>query len=89
MKKLLLISLLLLTGCSPSFQVGDCIALEKQEKWETDGNIFQIEQVGDYNYRLEWIKPRHMNESSYRFKTESIRWTDRIYEKVNCPQGAK
>lgn len=81
------ISILLLAGCTPSFQAGDCISLNRQERWEMDGTILKVAEVGNKSYRLEYVKPETLaNSANYRYQTESIRWTDRLYNKVECPK---
>lgn len=80
------ISILLLAGCTPNFQAGDCIQLDtERESWEKpDTDLFRVAEVGQKSYRIEWVKPDYMNKSEYRFSTKYIRSTDRIYKKVEC-----
>lgn len=77
------ISLLLLAGCTPNFQAGDCIGLSSAERWEKDKYVSKVLEVGEKKYRLEYVKPNFMRGTKDNF--DYIRSVDRISEKVECP----
>lgn len=87
MRLLFVISLLVLTSCSPKFQVGDCVHWGSNERWQSDGEyVEKILEVGKRKYRTASVGKfsGQAIEGSDYFTT-----LDRISNKVECPQVLK
>ena len=87
MKSILALSLLSV-GCSPQFQVGDCVTFgAPAERWENPLNkdIEKVMEVGERRYRLVFVGNLYPSLRGQESPFNYIKSVDSIGRKVDCP----
>lgn len=99
MKKLIIFSLLALSGCTfvksklgvPSFKVGDCIAIEDyvkragmaKERWETESS-YTVEKILEIGH-MKYRTIQDFGSGKITKSSDDIAW-DVVMVKVQCTQ---
>lgn len=88
-RKLASIALLLLSGCSPIYQAGDCLMDEDgyKEKWEST-KVTKILEVGNRSYRYAFVDSKYPNLGPVT-TSFSFRGVEHKTKKVPCPDSLK